>query len=127
MMQQLGWRSLEQRRADIKLAFLYIYVCVYGLVAIPSEENSGHLLQFPPNIRICVFLVHQVLIPVGFLEAASNENLSDTSTSTRDQQCKSNPRPFDLQSNAQLLYHIIPTSELVMVCEHQTTGTIKST
>ena len=57
MMQQLGWRSLEQRRVDIRLAFLY--KCVHGLVAIdlssglvPQKRDlrHGHSMSYIPII-----------------------------------------------------------------------------
>ena len=35
MLQRLGWRSLQQRRADISLVFLY--KCMNGLVAVELE------------------------------------------------------------------------------------------
>ena len=37
MLQQLGWRSLEQRRADIRLVFFY--KCLHGLVAVDLSED----------------------------------------------------------------------------------------
>ena len=37
MMQQLGWHSLEQRRADNRLAFLFM--CIHGLVAIDLSSD----------------------------------------------------------------------------------------
>ena len=55
MIQQLGWRSLEQRRADIRLAFLF--KCIHGLVAtdlssdlVPQsrELRHGHSMSFIP-------------------------------------------------------------------------------
>ena len=57
MIQQLGWRSLEQRRADIRLAFLF--KCIHGLVAIDlssdlvpqsRELRHGHSMSFIPII-----------------------------------------------------------------------------
>ena len=37
MLQELGWRSLEQRRADIRLVFLY--KCIHGLVAVDLSKD----------------------------------------------------------------------------------------
>ena len=37
MLQQLGWRSLMQRRADIRLVFFY--KCLHGLVAIDLNKD----------------------------------------------------------------------------------------
>ena len=37
MLQKLGWRSLLQRRADIRLALLY--KCLHGLVAVDLSQD----------------------------------------------------------------------------------------
>ena len=37
MLQQLGWRSLMQRRADIQ--FVFFYICLHGLVAIDLSND----------------------------------------------------------------------------------------
>ena len=44
MLEKLGWRSLQQRRADARLCLFYRVV--YGLVAIPMPE------YIQPNIRV---------------------------------------------------------------------------
>ena len=57
MLQQLGWRSLLQRRVDIHLVFLY--KCVHGLVAvdisddlIPKTRPSRHCNSMSYNISV---------------------------------------------------------------------------
>ena len=55
MLQKLGWRSLEQRRADIRLIFLY--KSLHGLVAVNLQEHltlqsrvsrQNHPMSFVP-------------------------------------------------------------------------------
>ena len=42
MIDQLGWRSLEQRRADIR--FVFFYKCFHDLVAVDlSKDNTKDL------------------------------------------------------------------------------------
>ena len=57
MLEQLGWRSLLQRRVDIRLVFLY--KCVHGLVAvdisndfIPKTRPSSHCNSMSSNIPV---------------------------------------------------------------------------
>ena len=54
MLQQLGWRSLLQRRVDIRLQLVFLYKCVHGLVAvdisddlIPTTRPSRHCNACP--------------------------------------------------------------------------------
>ena len=57
MLHELGWRSLQQRRADIRLVFLY--KCIHSLVAldlssylIPKTRPSGHCNSLSYNITV---------------------------------------------------------------------------
>ncbi len=41
MLKQLGWRSLAQRRADIRLTFFY--KSIHGLIALDITKDLEHL------------------------------------------------------------------------------------
>ena len=58
MLDQLGWRSLEQRRADARLCLFY--KIVYGLVAVPLPEyvQPTHRLS-----RYCHFMTFRQIQP----------------------------------------------------------------
>ena len=57
MLQKLGWRSLEQRRADIRLVFLF--KSINGLVAV---DLSDQLVKQTRPSRHCNSMAYHVLV-----------------------------------------------------------------
>jgi hypothetical protein len=55
MIEQLGWRSLEQRRADLRLTLLY--KCIHGLVAVDLSGDLTPVARYSRHLHPLAFQI----------------------------------------------------------------------